>query len=166
MTRTKNEVILYRGISGSGKSTLAQAHPYAYVVSADNFFMVNDQYKFEAYKLPQAHSECLRLFVEAIHEDQGQIVVDNTNTTIQEIAPYAALALAYGYRLSVVTLLCNPAEGWKRNAHNVNADVIVEQDRKLRSTQIPRWCNHDVIFPGSFQERLLKIQKTSRIWGL
>lgn len=92
------------GASGAGKSTWTAANvPDAVVCSADHHFMRNGRYEFDPAQLGAAHAECLRAFVEAVRAPPAleideliqAIVVDNTNTTIAEVAPYLAVAQAY-----------------------------------------------------------------------
>lgn len=75
------------------------------------------------------------------------VVVDNTNTTVAEIAPYAALALAYGHELEIVTLDCDPAIGAKRNTHGVPLAACNAMHLRLADRQLPPWWNHRVIAP-------------------
>jgi predicted kinase len=115
-----SKVIILQGCSGSGKSTYAKNnYPNAYVVSADNYFMKDGKYQFDPSQLDQAHGQCLRLFVGAC-ENQQEIVVDNTNTSIAEIAPYYAIARAYGYDVELIWISTSPEIATKRNVHSVS----------------------------------------------
>lgn len=140
------KVTILRGISGSGKSTYAKTLNPDIILSADDFFMVNGTYKFDPALLSAAHGDCLRRFATLIDRPKDRapshIVVDNTNTTVAEVAPYAALALAYGCELEIVTV--NPNLSWEigaeRNAHNVPAEVIQNQWKRLSEERLPiRW---------------------------
>lgn len=137
-----HKVTLLRGVPGSGKSTYVQAHmPDALVVSADAYFVRDGIYQFNPAKLPQAHAACLRVFVQALQGCVGQVVVDNTNTTVAEVAPYAALALAYGYELEVVNLQVNPAVAAARNVHGVPAASVEAMAQRLavETPRLPPW---------------------------
>jgi predicted kinase len=140
------KVIIMRGVSGSGKSTYARKHyPAAYKVSADDFFMKDGEYKFDPKDLSKAHASCLQRFTNLVtHDYGGNIVVDNTNTTAVEIAPYAALALAYGHELEIVTLDVPFNVAWGRNVHKVPLEVARPQfERLMRETNsFPRWWPH------------------------
>jgi len=147
------KVIIMAGCSGSGKSTFAREnYPGANVVSADDYFVgENKEYSFDPSKLPLAHAQCLRAYVDLVQyvnaRDDGplarvdEIVVDNTSTTVAEVAPYAALALAYGHELEVVILRVNPAVAHARNTHDVPLAGVKAQAARLADLRgsLPPW---------------------------
>ena len=146
-------VIILRGIPGSGKSTYIRKNlPEAWIFSADHFFMVGEEYKFDPSKLPQAHAACLREYLEWLTFVEGRrcrwpLVVDNTNTSVMEIAPYAALALAYGASLRIVTIKCDPAVAAARNVHGVPEAAVLAMAKRLED-ETPRlapWWEHEVV---------------------
>ena len=153
------KVTILCGIPGSGKSTYTRKnHPGAFVVSADNFPGLYEtletfpvQLKFNPSLLPAAHGKCLRDFVDVIEDREASIlgvssiVVDNTNTTVAEIAPYAALALAYGHDLEIVTLDCFPEDGARRNTHGVPLAACIAMHKRLADRQLPPWWNHRTV---------------------
>lgn len=145
------KVTILRGISGSGKSTYAtKHHPNAFVVSADSYHMANGVYAFDPANLSRAHAQCLRSFTAFVTTKNGtndEIVVDNTNTTVVEIAPYAALALAYGCELEIITLDTPLSIAWKRNIHGVSPEVATGQWKRLfrEIDSFPRWWPHRII---------------------
>ena len=141
-------VMIMRGIAGSGKSTFAfkNAPEGMFLVSADTYMVdENGHYQFSSAKLPGAHRRCLRAFLDHIQEGHS-VVVDNTNTTCAELAPYVAIAQAYDYDVEIVTLVCDPKVAYERNTHDVPAHTVFEQDRKLRNEQLPPWWRHTVVF--------------------
>lgn len=124
----KNQLIVMIGASGSGKTTIAkaivstnvQAHLSARAFSADDFFLsANGEYHFDLAKLGEAHGECLRGVVHALQDDVQVVVVDNTNTSEAEIAPYIALGLAYVYDVVPVVVRA-PAGSEMRGVHGVS----------------------------------------------
>ena len=137
------KVIILRGVSGSGKSTYAKTHyPDAVVFSADNYFMVDGLYTFIPANLGKAHAQCLRHFVHVVSRRRNAdetVVVDNTNTTVAEVAPYAALALAYGCELEVVTLNAYAQQAFERNLHGVPFLTVVRQAARLLEEKLPAW---------------------------
>lgn len=138
------------------------------VVSADDFFMVDGEYKFDPSKLPEAHSKCLRGFVSFLQDNgvgkvrkvtilrgipgsgkstfvnqhlsmMGDLVVDNTNTSVAEIAPYAALALAYGADLEIITLDVDPSVA--QNVHGVPLEGVQRMAARMaeETPRLPPW---------------------------
>ncbi len=121
--------------------------------SADDLFMVNGEYRFDVARLSAAHGDCLCRFTQSLAIDPPDpsrqvLIVDNTNTTIAEVAPYAAMANAYEHELHVITLLADPMTAWRRNQHSVPLTNVVKQDLQLRESilQWPAWWPQQ-IFP-------------------
>ena len=136
--------------------------------SADHFF-INPRtgaYEFNPAQLPEAHGSCLRGFVGAVLKGARRItilrgipgagkttwatanaaaldlVVDNTAVHAADVAPYAALALAYRVPFEVVTLRVPPAIAAARNIHGVPVAAVHRAAQFLdRGTKDlpPRW---------------------------
>lgn len=128
-----------RGVSGSGKSTYAKtAWPRAMVVSADMFFYdKHGVYAFDPAKLGEARGQCLREFTRAVAEwldddprlsGANDLVVDNTNCAVWEVAPYYSLALAFGHNVEVVRIdVPSLRVAAVRNVHGVSYDIVRRQ---------------------------------------
>jgi len=136
------------GVSGSGKTTYVNnLSGKIEVVSADHFFYDNEgEYKFDISLLSKAHNSCLRNFVSSVvgHSNDKILVVDNTNTTVVEIVPYAALALAYGQDLEIVIFDVSRENLTKianRNVHGVPEQIVEGQFNRLEGLkkQLPLW---------------------------
>ncbi len=137
-------VIIMQGIPGSGKSTWIIQNlvdTKHLVVSADHFRVDScGVYHFDATNPQVAHGKCLLAFIEACAAGVDTIVVDNTNTTAVEIAPYHAIAQAYHYDVKIVRIVADPAICVKRNIHGVPAagiDTMAERLAGFRS--MPQW---------------------------
>ena len=155
-------VIVLMGISGAGKDTWIEANfPDVSDHSADKFFMFMEEgmekpeYRFDASKLGEAHAWCLRGYIEAVQKmkdlfevEQKVLIVNNTNTSLAEIAPYCASALAYGHELQIVALVCPPEVAFRRNTHGTPASAIFRQDARLRKTlaDLPPWWPLEIVF--------------------
>jgi predicted kinase len=116
------------GASGSGKSTLARKIAQTRfdfdwpIFSADDAMMVDGVYRFEPGKLGFAHRQCLRGFSGALQN--STVIVDNTNCTVMEAAPYIALALAFGHAVVIHILRVDPAVAHARGTHGVPRHVV------------------------------------------
>lgn len=153
------QVFILQGVSGAGKSTLALQLTHglpagqSVIVSADDFFIDPETrlYKFNPVLLGEAHKVCLRMFVAAVseHPKADVVVVDNTNCTVEEVARYYALAAAYGYDVTILTvgfetdvLTCAT-----RSVHGVPVDAVIGQGDFLASfseTMPPWWTRQTV----------------------
>jgi len=137
------KVIIMVGCSGSGKSTFIREHLKGFEsFSADHYFeSAIGEYNFDPSLLGEAHSCCLRNYVEYLTDTQQDLVVDNTNTTVAEIAPYAALALAYQCELEIVVLNNSWEKVASRNVHNVPESVVKSQWERIQKTlsELPPW---------------------------
>lgn len=144
------------GISGSGKSTYAQATwPNAVVCSADHHFAIDGEYRFDPTKLGEAHAKCFRLFVESVRLGSHAVVCDNTNTCVEEIAPYVLAATAYGYDPTIITFECDLSIAANRNVHNVPTSTIDRQRRNMLSMLargLPPYWAHERRHDGTRRE--------------
>lgn len=152
------KIILMRGIPGSGKSTyvekITSGHD-AIICSADDYFMYEGRYTFNPSKLSEAHASCLRryttvltsLCLPAARQDCNEckecapelLVVDNTNTTPLELAPYVTLAMAYDYKCEIVRVNCDPEIAHRRNIHGVPMFAIQRMAENLKAPIPPYW---------------------------
>lgn len=102
---------LVRGLPGSGKSTFAKSIANSWqIFEADQFFMRNGKYQFDASMLKHAHNLCKKnvdismrknLFNSLFYRN---IVVSNTFTQEWEMEFYFSLAKKYGYRVHTIII--------------------------------------------------------------
>ena len=146
-------VIVMRGISGAGKSTHAQALKAqalgGVVVSADDYFVQNGEYQFDSKKLSQAHRSCFRAFLRALgitrvtERQEPLVIVDNTNTTRAEIAPYVLAAESYDYRVELIRVTCPIEVAAVHNIHGVSAKDVQDQLARWEEP-LPWWTERTV----------------------
>lgn len=140
------KIVIMSGIPGSGKSTYVQKHyKDSWICSADSYFLDGSgNYNYQPEKIGEAHAECLRRFALVMREPYPQdidyVIVDNTNLSTEEIAPYYELAVAYGHDVEIVTVLCDPHVAAKRNKHSVPSTEIQQKWLRLMNRRLPeRW---------------------------
>ena len=124
------DLILRRGVFGSGKTTFGELFGAA-VLSADEYFMNNGKYEFNATKLPQAHKWCqdaVKLRMEASPETRSKIVVANTFTTEWEMKPYFDMAKKNNYR--IFTIIVENRHGGT-NVHDVPTATLEKQKARF-----------------------------------
>ena len=136
-SRTPVVVVALRGVPGSGKSHLV-THCSEYlacsakvaVCSADYFFMNSGGYRYSTKHLPQAHTHCLSLFVQAVEEGKELVVVDNTNVKKWEYEIYKYVSVILGLKFHVLKIPCPSErilEGYRsRNQHNVDQNTALK----------------------------------------
>lgn len=156
------KVIILMGCSGSGKSTYARALAEKHsketglttyrlcdekpegeigsvVLSADDLTFDEDG-TFHPEKLSNAHAQCLGYFLKILNiydpEDDSNrlVIVDNTNTSMAEVAPYVAMARLYDVELEVDVFIAPWTNCAHRSEHGLTAHKIRQQAKRLEKT--------------------------------
>lgn len=65
------------------------------------------------------------------------VVVNNTNLSTEEIAPYVAIATAYGHTVELVTIQCDPHVAAARSLHVNTLSVLKGMHERLMSRKLP-----------------------------
>ena len=152
-----NRCIILRGVPGCGKTTLSLllsvGGRISRVLSTDDFFFDGKKYKFDPERLAEAFDRNLREFLDTIW-DFGKrdaynhiIFVSNTSARVAEIAPYYAIAKAYGFAPTIVTIDISVETALERNVHDV-PKATIEKTHKLMQDEekmFPRWWDHLLI---------------------
>lgn len=156
------KVFIMRGVSGSGKSTLAgkiAAVTGGEVVSADAYFHLpkasgtdrdggqfpDREYDFNPSELGYAHAYSMRRFIAALAArrsglpDGADVIVDNTNTTAPEIAPYLLVAQSYRADVVIIQVRCDVATAIRRATHGAPSHVIEAMSARLAEPLPPYW---------------------------
>lgn len=144
------KVIILRGIPGSGKSFYAKklleealfqmkdlSSVGMGICSADYYFEKSGEYKFDPSKLGEAHAECFRFFIDSLNHGNDLTIVDNTNTTALEIAPYIQGAMAFGYEYEIIYIHCDVDVAFKRQTHDVPLNTMKRMDDNICQVSLP-----------------------------
>lgn len=127
-----NALILICGHSGSGKSTFADFLEFMIdgceveICTADDYHMVDGEYKFDVNKLGAAHKWCQERADSYMRHNTRIVIVNNTSTTQKERQVYIDMAEKHGYE--VVQLFMG---GSFDNVHGVPDEVVKKQKEKL-----------------------------------
>ena len=126
------EIFLLRGLPGSGKSTLEKSLGGIHI-EADQFFMIEGEYKFDASKLKEAHNNCLTrvksyMYIYSSKDTSERLIVSNTFTQEWEMKPYFELAEKNGYR--VYSLIVENRHGGI-NEHGVPVDKLEQMKNRF-----------------------------------
>eukprot|EP00731_Ephydatia_muelleri_P018499 Em0011g539a len=129
-SKKRGSLIIMRGLPGSGKSTLAKilAGHAGKVFSTDEQFMVEGRYCFDPARLGYCHEQNRVCAQKALEEGVSPVVIDNTNTTVEEMVPYVKMAMQYDYDVQ----LKEPDTDWKfdveqlarKNSHAVSSEKL------------------------------------------
>ena len=123
---------IVRGIPGSGKSTFAKSLGGAHF-EADMFFMKDGEYKFDMFKLKEAHKWCqdsvnTAMILNTTAALNETIVVSNTFTQEWEMKPYFELAETHGYK--VFSIIVENRHGGT-NEHGVPDEVLTKMSERF-----------------------------------
>lgn len=144
------QVYILRGLPGCGKSTWinskANLTRYHTICSADHYHIGSDGiYKYDPAKAGEAYNLCLRKFTDCVISGGPDVTpggpdllyVDNTNTTIAEIAPYYRVAEAYGGSPVIVHIPVDFSIACQRNIHKVPPEKIWAMYQNLLTEKLP-----------------------------
>lgn len=101
--------------------------------------MKSGNYVYEPAKIGEAHADCKRHFVSAITKGETCVMVDNTNTSVLEMAPYVEIAQAFGYEIRIKEFRCSVETSLAQNTHSVPENAIRYMAQNLQTYNAPPW---------------------------
>jgi len=143
---TMGGVLILAGLPGSGKSRLAkelsELHPNTRVLSTDDYFMRGGKYKFDPSFLGAAHDWCWRTYTNCCdvlskriaEMSNNLLIVDNTNTSPFELAPYVRYATGLGVPVLTLFVRRNFELCVRDQAHGVSLETMQRMSRNLVNT--------------------------------
>ncbi|RZC35493.1 NEDD4-binding protein 2 [Asbolus verrucosus] len=154
-------LVILRGLPGSGKSRLAVAitdvalgpgNNSNHILSTDDFFVQQRGYLFDPQRLQEAHEWNHRRAFQAMSRGFSPVIIDNTNTQMWEMKPYAMMATDYGYMIEILepdTWWCfNEKELAKRNVHGVPRAKIKDMLERYERNVTPQklLCAYNLVY--------------------
>lgn len=152
------KLILMQGPSGSGKTTwAAQQVSFEKIASADYYFTSRDgSYRFDASLLGEAHKSCRDTIRRLLNWNTPCVIVDNTNTTADEISWYYYEAIDRGWEVEIVRIQPKTPEEvdliFARNRHNVPASIITVQLNNIWNFWVPDYWKTTITEIPMFKE--------------
>lgn len=148
------KVVIMRGIPGSGKSTyVARNFPLATVCSADHFFLDKEgNYKFDPKRIGEAHLSCQKKFARnlmlgyCLDDEDKVLVVDNTNTSLWEMAFYIGLCNVYGIPFEIHRMNTPADVCAERNVHGVPPDKVHLMAKRME--KVPPHIGKEILISG------------------
>jgi predicted kinase len=124
----KRILIIVRGLPGSTKSSFAELLGTKAICTADDYHVLNGEYKWIVERARTAHVWCQRKCRRFMQAQAERIVVANTSTTAKELKPYMDLANEYGYFVYSVVMENRMNT---KNIHNVPEETLVKMKNRF-----------------------------------
>jgi predicted kinase len=145
---TPGTALILRGCQGAGKSTLAHlvvGRLTGKICSADKSRIESHgTYVYKPEENGLHHANCLKAFINAAQNDtlreKGVLVCDNTNVSVEEVAPYRAIATAYGWAPIIVTIDVgqDAMVAARRQLHGVPTSQVAKVAHRIRDIRLPQ----------------------------
>lgn len=134
-----------RGLPGAGKDhwikeyqTKHYQFPQHWIIcSADHYHMVNGVYQYKPERAREAHDECLGQYLTALLQPTDVIFVNNTNSTLLELAPYYRLAEYHKAEVKIIQVMCDFQVACRRNVHDVPPRTIWKMYQNILTERLP-----------------------------
>lgn len=141
-----NKLFILSGLPGSGKSTIVKdilfqlqiLQQHCQVFSYDFYHYENLEFRYDYSLAKERIQQCHNDFVAALVTQTYRIVIDNVNSTFEEIEPYLE-SLVNSKReyeiLFIRTLEQDPKRCYYRCVHGVPFSQIVKMKNRLETIQ-------------------------------
>jgi len=136
MEQLVGDIVILRGLPGIGKTTLANLLAEgreSVILSADDFFLKNQEYSFKKEDMQQAYEWNFNRFKKEIEKQTKLIIVDNSNIECFHYWHYLDYGQRSNYRVSIMVIPHNDVsdrELSERSPHKVTKSVIYAMRKK------------------------------------
>jgi predicted kinase len=144
MSSQKPRVKIMRGLPGSGKTHWASSQDGACIVSADNYHMEDGKYSYKMQNAAHAHRMCFGDFIIKVENKFPLIIVDNTNTSAIEIAPYYRFAEVFHYDVEILHVNTPFEICLARQTHGVPMTTMLHMWKNLTFPLPLHWRMADI----------------------
>lgn len=133
------KVTILSGVPGSGKSTWCKSQVDSEMVSADDYLPKDPK----PADFGIAHAKCMNSFLDYVrYSNYPHVIVDNTNTTAVEIAPYYLAAQAEGAEIVILRFECiDYEEAFRQNIHKVPFKTFCIMTANFLKRDVMPWWN-------------------------
>lgn len=132
------KVLIFRGLPGAGKTYYQKKYfPDAEVVGADHYFMVDGEYRFDSSRIEEAHHHCFLTFLNCVKKKPELIIVDNTNMSAWEMAPYVLAGRAFGADVEIWNFYIHVEKALERNIHGVPEHTVRSMAKRMSKHDMP-----------------------------
>lgn len=147
----EKNVFIMRGLPGSGKNSwiektfgpIEDLPKEILVCCADDEHIIDGAYRYRSEYASTAHKKCFVKFQKGLLarslDFARTIIVNNTNSSLWELAPYYRTAEANDARVEIIHVVCDPITSFKRNVHGVPLGTIMGMHASLLTEKIPKW---------------------------
>ena len=125
----EKSLIIIRGCPGSGKTTFAKMLGTKAICTADDYHTSREGvYNWKPENIGKAHSWCQKKCARFMRANAEKIVVANTSTTEEEMAPYLVMAKEFEYKVFSV-IVENRHQG--KDTHEVPEATIEKMKNRF-----------------------------------
>lgn len=152
------KVIILSGPSGAGKSSWIEKNVprESEICSSDHYHADPEtgEYVWSQERVRETHLLCFRKFLKLLgrHSRRSEgptILVDNTNTTAEQLSPYVMAAQAHGIEPNIVVFIGHGEGIFGRNSHGVPDLVVYQMAERVRDMVLnwPPYWPHPTLVP-------------------
>lgn len=131
------QIFLMRGLPGSGKSywVIQNSHD-AYIICADFLRYIDGVYTYNPKTDHLIHDKVFFDYTDLVIKGTERIFVDNTNTTLNQIAPFYRVGEIYNYQIKIIQMITPLHICIQRNTHKVPHKTMLKMAIELQTEKL------------------------------